>query len=348
LVDDCNYRCMWCRSHSHLLPEPVPPRTLPRRLFEELIEDLQGLGTRLVEISGRGEPLLHPEFRPMLRSAKQRGLELLLITNGSLLTEELCAEIVELGVDTLNVSLNAADAETHERVHRAPRGDYHRLLRLLHDLSQAKARRADGKPFLSISFVVEKEHYRQIPHFTQQMLAVGADHLFFAPMGVNCASGDFALTHAQDEEARGLVAEADRALRARGRRSNAWHYLDRPTETYWTKDLFCGGLPCYIGQVYGRVLATGDVYPCGPATDRIFGNLATARYRDIWHSAAYREFRREALAMPHRRERVQGCLCWTCGHHFLHKQYAQSLYRGEVQPRPLKAGLALLRARTML
>ncbi len=348
LVDDCNYRCMWCRSHSYLLPERMPSTMLPRRLFEELIDDLRCLGTRLVEISGTGEPLLHPEARAMIRSVKQRGLDLLLITNGSQLTEEICEELVELGVDTLNVSLNATSPEMHEQVHGAPRGDYHRIVQTLHELCRAKACRPDGKPYLSVSFVVEKEHYREIPRLTQQVIEMGADHLYFAPLGMNPTSDPFVMTADQDEEARELVREADRALCALGRQTDAWHYLDRPVETYWTRELLRSGLPCYIGQMYGRVRATGDVYPCVAATDRVFGNLSTSRYRDIWHSEAYRAFRREAFAITERKERVQGCLCWTCGQHFLHKQYAEGLRHGEIQPRPLKAGMALLRARTML
>ena len=51
----------------------------------------------------------------MIRATKQAGLEVLLITNGSLLTEAMCEELVEVGVDTINISLNVAREESHTR-----------------------------------------------------------------------------------------------------------------------------------------------------------------------------------------------------------------------------------------
>ena len=131
IADGCNYRCTWCRLHSPLLPPQGRHDLLPRPLFEELVEDLQVLGTRLAEFGGVGEPLLHPEALPMVRRVKEAGMQALLITNGARLTPEVCEELVAVGVDRINVSINAATDETHERVHRAPRGDRARIVVML-------------------------------------------------------------------------------------------------------------------------------------------------------------------------------------------------------------------------
>jgi len=330
IAEGCNYRCSWCRSHSRLLSSGGDQGELPRRLYDELLEDLRLLGTRLVEFAGLGEPLLRRDAVSMIRAAKEAGLRALLITNGSLLTPELCEELVDLGVDTVNVSLNAARDETHARIHDAPRGDWARIVEMVRYLRRARDRRGDGRPFLSISMVVERENYREILALAEQAVAVGVDHVFFAPLGVNPASAQLVLTREEDEEARGLVRAADAVLRAAGRRTNAAAFLDRPVDVYWTRDLF-SHLPCHIGQLYSRIHGTGEVFPCAAARARGLGNLATMRFRDIWHSEAYRQFRREAVRLPRGGDRVEGCSCWTCGQHFLIKQYEERVRRGQVE-----------------
>jgi radical SAM protein with 4Fe4S-binding SPASM domain len=302
---------------------------LPRPLFEALLEDLRSLGARLVEFAGIGEPLLHQDAVALIRAAKEDGLEALLITNGALLTAENCDELVDMRLDTINVSLNAATDDTHERVHAAPRGDRARIVDMLRRLRQARG--DSGKPFLSVSIVVEKENYQEVRALAEQAIELDLDHVYFAPLGLNAASAQLVMTREEDEEARGLVRAADALMRAAGKRTNAAAFLDRPVEAYWTRDLF-SHVPCHIGQLYSRVTGAGDVYPCAAACERTFGNLAEMRFRDIWRSEAYRQFRREARRLPRARRPVEGCLCWTCGQHFLTKQYEQQVRLGQLAP----------------
>jgi pyrroloquinoline quinone biosynthesis protein E len=329
IADGCNYRCSWCASHSSLLSGPRPTGLLPRRLFDELLEDLQLLGTRQVEFAGTGEPLMRADAVAMIRAAKEAGLEALLITNGALLTAESCDQLVDLGLDTLNVSLNAATDETHERIHCAPAGDRARIVHMLRRLRRARGEH--GKPFLSISVVVEKENYREVLVLAQQVIELDLDHVYFAPLGLNAASAQLVMTREEDEEARGLVQAADALMRAAGKHTNAAAFLDRPVEVYWTKELF-SRVPCHVGQLYSRVAANGDIHPCAAARGRTSGNLAEMRFRDIWRSEAYRQFRREARRLPRSHQPVEGCLCWTCGQHFLTKQYEQQVRLGQLAP----------------
>ncbi len=334
IADGCNYRCAWCRSHSHLRSSPRPSGLLPRALFDALLEDLRSLGTRLVEFAGIGEPLLREDAVAMIRAAKEAGLEVLLITNGSLLTAESCGELVRLRLDTLNVSLNAATDETHEHIHVAPSGDRARIVDMLQRLRRARGE--SGKPFLSISIVVEKENYREVLPLAEQAIALDLDHVYFAPLGVNAASAQLIMTREEDEEARDQVRAADALMRAAGKRTNAAAFLDRPIAAYWTRDLF-SHVPCHVGQLYSRVTGAGDVYPCAAACERTFGNLATMRFRGIWHSEVYRQFRREARRLPRTQQPVHGCLCWTCGQHFLTKQYQERVRLGQVAPEGVRA-----------
>jgi hypothetical protein len=64
------------------------------------------------------------------------------------------------------------------------------------------------------------------------------------------------------------------------------------------------------------------------------GDLSTTRFRDIRRSREYRRFRREAVALSRSRSKLRGCQCWSCGQHFLIKQYYAWIQSGRIE-RPL-------------
>lgn len=67
---------------------------------------------RFVTFMG-GEPLLHPEIGAMARTAMAHGMQPTLVTNGWLLPKKL-DELAGAGFKTLFISIDAADAGTHE------------------------------------------------------------------------------------------------------------------------------------------------------------------------------------------------------------------------------------------
>jgi MoaA/NifB/PqqE/SkfB family radical SAM enzyme len=68
-----------------------------------------------------GEPMLHPQLDEIVAHAHGRGISVLLVTNGSRLTERRCRELAAAGVSTLIISIDAATAEAHEGNRKLPR-----------------------------------------------------------------------------------------------------------------------------------------------------------------------------------------------------------------------------------
>ena len=66
-----------------------------------------------------GEPTLRPELPELVRFAKQLGMRVNLITNGTLMTEELATRLAEAGLDSAQVSLEGVTAQTHEKITKA-------------------------------------------------------------------------------------------------------------------------------------------------------------------------------------------------------------------------------------
>jgi radical SAM protein with 4Fe4S-binding SPASM domain len=110
----CNLACAHCQASSG--PGPLDPfdLDLARPLFAELFE----LGCGLVHVTG-GEPLLHPEFFPAVDEAFRWGLNVLLTTNGTLISDALAEELARRPFRTVSISLDGPDGDSHD----ALRGD---------------------------------------------------------------------------------------------------------------------------------------------------------------------------------------------------------------------------------
>jgi pyruvate-formate lyase-activating enzyme len=76
--------------------------------------------------TGGGEPMLHPQMVSMVEYAKARGARVWMNTNGSMFGplpayRAKLQRLLEAGIDLIEFSMDAADAETYARV-RPPRG----------------------------------------------------------------------------------------------------------------------------------------------------------------------------------------------------------------------------------
>ena len=60
--------------------------------------------TVTLSLSGFGEPLVHPEFLTLVRLAREQGMRVEIITNGTLLDAALARELVTLDVAQVTIS----------------------------------------------------------------------------------------------------------------------------------------------------------------------------------------------------------------------------------------------------
>ncbi len=115
LTEGCNLACRHCwldpkyqSGHSNY---PV----LPLELFESAIHEAKPLGLHGVKLTG-GEPLMHPDFLLLLEIIRRENLSLNIETNGVLCTADIAAEIAKSPDRCVSVSIDGADADTHDRL----------------------------------------------------------------------------------------------------------------------------------------------------------------------------------------------------------------------------------------
>jgi molybdenum cofactor biosynthesis enzyme MoaA len=112
----CNARCGHCSFFEGV--ESPGRHVLSSSERAGVIRDSQALGVSIVNVVG-GEPLLHPELEAIVASVDQSLSSVLLFTNGWHLAER-AAGLRRAGLDSVYVSLDAADAERHDALRGTP------------------------------------------------------------------------------------------------------------------------------------------------------------------------------------------------------------------------------------
>lgn len=118
----CNFKCCYC-THSNgkdLFESQVRPyQKMSQEVRDRIVSEISQFQAPLnmVEFSGMGEPLIHPELPEFIAKIKATGKSghTRLITNASLLTELICHKLVDAHVDSIRVSLQGISKETYEK-----------------------------------------------------------------------------------------------------------------------------------------------------------------------------------------------------------------------------------------
>ena len=179
LTPRCNLTCSHCSSHGELDLHKAHNRMgeldagVLARLGEEVLPSLTALG-----LVGRGEPLATTRARwEQLTGllAEQRVL-LTAVTNGTLITRRLTAEVLPL-IETLTVSVDGATPQTFAE-HRGGTQMQRVIdgMRHFHEL-----RRSSGltrRPRLGISWTLMRDNVEELPLFLEQMADIDIDLVY--------------------------------------------------------------------------------------------------------------------------------------------------------------------------
>ena len=152
----CNYYCVYC-FRNMMLGEDLGD--MEPEVYEKVLDEAVKAGVEKISFSGWGEPLLNKHIMGFIAEAKERGLRVLLNTNGYFLPDYI-DELYELGVDEIYVSLDSSDEDVYRVLRRG--GDLARVLEALLRLRDKRKRDLSRVPDLKIQFTLTRLNYRNL------------------------------------------------------------------------------------------------------------------------------------------------------------------------------------------
>jgi len=317
VTNRCNLLCETC-PRTYFTREPL--RTLASDEFVFIAEQFPQMQRAVLH--GIGEPLLNRDLPQIIAYLKQRGIEVLFNSNGTLLTPAWQEALARSGLDEFRCSIDGATPATYARIRGADL--LHKIEAGLAGLVQTKARLSVETPRLSIWCVATKENLAELPDLVRMAAWLGVPEVYVQRMTFfgnepeqqyGMARQDLAIFgHDADIQEQiiarceALSAELGVDFRAAGARDprnslaaakladdHPWQACLRPwTTAYVTANGNC--LPCCISP-----FATHDY------DSLILGNLFERPFGEIWNDHLYRRFRTDFFTdTPHK-------ACANCG-----------------------------------
>lgn len=310
LTNRCNNNCIGCWTRSPLLREKQPSarwiaEEIPFDSMMHLLNDLHDLGTRRIRFTGGGDPLIHPRLDDLVKACKQRNLITCITTNGTLLTPERAELFASLPIDELAVSIWAGSPDTYARTHPNKTGrTFEKLERNLTLLAQKKKLR----PKVTLAHVVFAMNYAEVEQMFDFARRVQADSVYFAVLDPIEGYTDGLLLKpdqvVQVNRQLDRIEKRNQALPERQRLElENWEGFRRRINSSASQQqgsydaAVIDAIPCYVGWIFARILANGDVAPCCRGSNLPMGNINTDGFKKVWHSDRYREFRIKAKTL---------------------------------------------------
>jgi MoaA/NifB/PqqE/SkfB family radical SAM enzyme len=142
-----------------------------------------GKSSQLVFPFGVGEPLLHPRLKNVVQRFKSLGNSVLIFTNAMLLGEKLAEDLISAGLDVLNISFDAAERNSFERIRAG--SDFDRICRNIRMFDAVKTRLRAANPTVTLNAVVQKSNLDQLPRIVDLAAELSVRHVFFLPLVIH-------------------------------------------------------------------------------------------------------------------------------------------------------------------
>jgi radical SAM protein with 4Fe4S-binding SPASM domain len=171
----CNLRCIHCRATATELSSTYD---LPLTKALNLIKQVSQSFLPILVLSG-GEPLFRHDIFDLASYAAGLGIRVALATNGTLVTKQMARKILDSGVRRVSISLDGADASTHDAFRGMP-GAFDAALRGFQNLRELGMS-------LQINMTIARHNAHQLPAVLELAKEIGADALHtFLLVPVGC------------------------------------------------------------------------------------------------------------------------------------------------------------------
>ena len=309
----CNARCRMCplygehMDNRRTVRKARGRRELTTNEIKDLLRQGRSLGTEQIVFTG-GEPFLRKDLCNLVDYAKRQGMHTSVITNGSVLSEELAHDIVAVGLNSMSISLDGPE-EVHNSIRRVA-NMFARIERSLSFLRAAQDKLNRVWPIISLGCTVSALNQGHL-HELVDTAAKWKTCLSFSPI-FYCTSSQEEATqkmypagdvkpedwqlpdHFRNVDVE-LLAKELAYVRKKSQDHNIELYLGmaerKHIRNHYYDPFYADNNKCLYPWYAARVNPYGDVYPCSILVN--MGNILDQSLESIWNGLPYVRFRKK-------------------------------------------------------
>jgi MoaA/NifB/PqqE/SkfB family radical SAM enzyme len=134
----CNKNCTWCYRKDSAFKN-ILNKQMDFSVLEKIIKNTKGRFPK-VYLTGIGEPLLYPRYTDAIREVRKITDNVVLTTNGSLLSEKKIDELTDAGLTHIEISIDCFDEEMQKKHRGTDLQHLHKMVKYISDKNILKLR----------------------------------------------------------------------------------------------------------------------------------------------------------------------------------------------------------------
>lgn len=262
VADACNERCIHC-----YIPNERKDNIIDSSLFYRIIEEGRKMNVIHITLSG-GEPLLHKDILGFLKKCRELELSVNVLSNLTLLTDDIISEMKKNILLSVQVSLYSMDATVHDSITKL-NGSFEKtkagILRLCDE----------GIPVqISCPIIKQnKDSYVDVLHWGwAHNIAVATEPVIFAAYDHSGCNLENRLSI--EEVADVLTLQMEEG------------YAESIRKTAQDKEKLTENDPiCSVCRYSFCVTASGKVFPCAGWQNNVLGDLNYQSVQEVWETS---------------------------------------------------------------
>jgi len=259
LTYNCNHKCVGCGDIgaggriSNI-------KNLDIDVVKNHIDQIYDLGSKSVCLTGGGEPLLYENIIDIITYIKNKGLDVSLTTNGSMLNDKNIPVILE-NCTWVRISLDAGSNKVFKKIHGVD--DFDKIIKNIYNLSLLK-NKIKSKCTIGVGFLTSNKNIDDMLNATEICKRLEIDYIQFRSFHLNY-DNPYLIDDCKKLESKNFKV----------------HYLDYKYKKQKKRYKKCHG------QHFSGVLSLGKVFVCCHFRNNDnyeIGDLRNDTLKNIWES----------------------------------------------------------------
>lgn len=268
LTSKCNERCIHC-----YIPHEEKDTDIAYDLMMNTLNQCKELGVMTLVFSG-GEPMLHPNFCEFLKAAKDLDFNVTVLSNLTILNDEIIAALKYKHVSCVNVSLYSMNTKIHDEI-TTIKGSFEKtknnILRLI-----------DNNIAVQINCPVMKQNknsfYEVIKWGEEHKCSVITDYVI---MGRSNRTTDNLNNRLTKNDIKYVVEKiAENSIVFQTNLKNQGVFTECKTLNADLNQRVCG-----VALSTMCMVSNGNIYPCAGWQQYVCGNIRNTSLREIWEDS---------------------------------------------------------------